>query len=67
MFIIGHAITQNEIKFYAMEYIYGHKNGMGYVHKNEFIYYSDRACTDEISRKTDVFWLVLTSQFRQYL
>lgn len=39
-------------KIYAMEYIYGHKNGMGYVHKNEFIYYSDRACTDEISRKT---------------
>ena len=44
-------------KIYALEDIYGHKNGMGYIHKNEYIYYGDRAYTQEISSKTMFsFW-----------
>lgn len=41
---------------YAIEHIYGHKNGMGYIHKNKFIFYSDRDCTDKISEAIAFSW-----------
>jgi len=37
---------------YAFEEIYGHQNGMGYIHKNIFTYYGDKECTERISSKT---------------
>lgn len=39
-------------KLYAREEIYGHKNGMGYVHKNVFYFYSDSNYSNYISSCT---------------
>lgn len=37
---------------YAIEEIYGHENGMGYMHRNDFTYYGDEDCTEWVSAKT---------------
>lgn len=46
------AAYMHDDKVYAVETVYQHKSGMGYMHKNNFVFYSDSAHTKEIDRTT---------------